>query len=111
MQDAAPVKNDGSHATACKKKGGGGGIFMGKLAFSRLRRFNVAFVLEPEVQVGTGTGTSGFPYKTGMHTNNGIRPRGKYRFRKHPAHSRTLQENTVLYCSVFRDFLKHFSIL
>ena len=35
-----------------------------------------AFVLEPEVQVGTATGTSGFPYKTGMHTSKGIRPRG-----------------------------------
>ncbi len=51
-----------------------------------------AFVLEPEVQVGTVTASSGFPYKTGMHTSNGIRPRGKYRFRKHPAHSRTPQE-------------------
>jgi len=88
MQDAAPIKNDGSHATAAKK--GGGGIFMGKLHLPPAPL--CAFVLEPEVQVGTGTGTSGFPYKTGMHTNNGIRPRGKYRFRKHPAHSRTLQE-------------------
>jgi hypothetical protein len=56
-----------------------------------------AFVLEPEVQVGTVTGTSGFPYKTGMHTSKGIRPRGKYRFRKHPAHSRTLQEIQTLF--------------
>jgi hypothetical protein len=59
-----------------------------------------AFVLEPEVQVGAVTGKSGFLYKTGMHTNNGIRPRGKYRFRKHPAHSRTLQEiqDCILAC-------------
>jgi hypothetical protein len=43
-----------------------------------------AGLLAPAVQVGTVTGTSGFPNKTGMHTSKGIRPRGKYRFTRFP---------------------------